>query len=195
MKGMVHMTNKVDTLARDTVTELRAIKHGMATGTVLGNIEAQGMVAKELKHLVRKCKAHYAGIRFYSSKTWATVGYDRNCYDIVNAEIFGNHGTYIGLSDDDKAFLSAFNEANFEDRKLEQAEAKADIVYQHDIQVQSESKKIHRIERQNKKRSQKALIKRLELYASGYKLAPEVAIERMALSMAERAFLKGIYGL
>jgi hypothetical protein len=189
------MANKQDTMAREYLREIAVSKQGMATVTLLGKIEAQGLVAKDLKHLVRKGKRHYAGIRFYDVKLHASVGYDRNCYDIVNAEIFGNHGTYIGLTDEDKAFLSAVNESIYEDNKLENADKKNDIVYTRDINEQKESKKIHRIARQNKKRSNKALVKKLELYASGYKIAPEVAISRMTLSISERAFLKGIYGL
>jgi len=186
--------NKQDVLASEYLREIRVSKQGMATKAIIDMIESDHVTAREVKTIVRRAKARYSAIRFYDTKLGSSVGYDRSCYDVVNAEIFGNHGTYIGLSADDKVALQAFNQGFYQVNKQEKLASKSTPEYVHDIQVQKDSKRIHRIKRQNKKRSDKALIKRLELYASGYKLSPKMAIERMTLSIAEKQFLLGIYG-
>ena len=186
--------NKQDIMASEYLREIRVSKQGMNTQSIIELIESGDVTAREIKTIVRRAKARYSAIRFYDNKTGASVGYDRSCYDVVNAEIFGNHGTYIGLSADDKIALAAFNQEFYQDNKLEKQASKVTPEYQQDIQVQKDSKRIHRIKRQNKKRSDKALIKRLELFASGYNLTPVMAIERMTLSIGEKQFLLGIYG-
>lgn len=185
--------NKQDILASEYLREVRVSKQGMSTTSIIELIEGGNIQARELKTVVRRAKSRYSAIRFYDTKTGVSVGYDRNCYDIVNAEIFGNHGTYIGLSDSDKVALTAFNQAMYQANKLEKQASKQTEEFKHDIQVQKDSKKIHRIKRQNKKRADKALIKRLELFASGYNLTPAMAIERMELSIGEKLLLQAIY--